>query len=180
MNGTFGFLSASRLLALALTWIFIPTIAESSEANQGASDVFSLLKEESVSTALRREQPISQAPSNVYVITAEDIRHSGAVDVPTLLRRIPGIEVMQVTGADFNVSVRGNNQLFANKLLVLVDGRSVYIDVQGFVFWKGLPITLPEIKQIEVIKGPIAALYGFNAYDGVINIITKTPDEMKG
>lgn len=180
VNGTFGFLSASRLLALALTWMLIPAVAESVEDGQGASDVFSLLKEESVSTALRREQPISQAPSNVYVITAEDIRHSGAVDVPTLLRRIPGIEVMQVTGADFNVSVRGNNQLFANKLLVLVDGRSVYIDVQGFVFWKGLPITLPEIKQIEVIKGPIAALYGFNAYDGVINIITKTPDEMKG
>ncbi|CUQ66909.1 putative TonB-dependent receptor [Candidatus Nitrospira inopinata] len=170
----------ASFLALSLTSVLVSARAEPMETDHGSSDVFSLLKEESVSTALRREQPISQAPSNVYVITAEDIRHSGAVDVPTLLRRIPGIEVMQVTGADFNVSVRGNNQLFANKLLVLVDGRSVYIDVQGFVFWKGLPITLPEIKQIEVIKGPIAALYGFNAYDGVINIITKTPDEMKG
>lgn len=167
-------------LALSLTSLLISARAESTETDHGSSDVFSLLKEESVSTALRREQPISQAPSNVYVITAEDIRHSGAVDVPTLLRRIPGIEVMQVTGAEFNVSARGNNQLFANKLLVLVDGRSVYIDVQGFVFWKGLPITLPEIKQIEVIKGPIAALYGFNAYDGVVNIITKAPEEMKG
>ncbi|MCP9451209.1 MAG: TonB-dependent receptor [Nitrospira sp.] len=180
MNKTLGFLSISRLFALVLAAMLLSTPAESADEQQGASDVFSLLKEESVSTALRREQPISQAPSNVYVITAEDIRHSGAIDVPTLLRRIPGIEVMQVTGADFNVSVRGNNQLFANKLLVLVDGRSVYIDVQGFVFWKGLPITLPEIKQIEVIKGPIAALYGFNAYDGVVNIITKTPDELKG
>jgi iron complex outermembrane receptor protein len=142
--------------------------------------VFSFIEEETVSTAIRREQPISQAPSNVYVITAEDIRQSGAPDVPTILRRIPGLEVMQVTGADFNVSVRGNNQLFANKMLVLIDGRSVYIDVQGFVFWKGLPITLPEIKQIEVIKGPVAALYGFNAFDGVVNIITKPPEEMKG
>ncbi|MDH5639819.1 MAG: TonB-dependent receptor [Nitrospira sp.] len=123
---------------------------------------------------------MSQAPSNVYVITAEDIRQSGAPDVPTILRRIPGLEVMQVTGADFNVSVRGNNQLFANKMLVLVDGRSVYIDVQGFVFWKGLPVTLPEIKQIEVIKGPVSALYGFNAFDGVVNIITKSPEDMKG
>jgi len=114
------------------------------------------------------------------VITAEDIRQSGAPDVPTILRRIPGLEVMQVTGADFNVSVRGNNQLFANKMLVLVDGRSVYIDVQGFVFWKGLPVTLPEIKQIEVIKGPVSALYGFNAFDGVVNIITKSPEDMKG
>ncbi|HXV68182.1 MAG TPA: TonB-dependent receptor plug domain-containing protein, partial [Nitrospira sp.] len=63
---------------------------------------------------------------------------------------------------------------------MLVDGRSLYIDMQGFVFWKGLPVTLTEIKQIEVIKGPIAALYGFNAFDGVVNIITKSPEEMKG
>jgi len=169
---------------LAFTpWLLAPpllAIAESPEDGEDSSSVFSLLQEETVSTAIRREQPISQAPSNVYVITAEDIRQSGAPDVPTILRRIPGLEVMQITGADFNVSVRGNNQLFANKMLVLVDGRSVYIDVQGFVFWKGLPVTLPEIKQIEVIKGPVSALYGFNAFDGVVNIITKSPEEMKG
>ena len=164
-------------LASAAPALAAPEPPHSSTAQPG---VFSFIEEETVSTAIRREQPISQAPSNVYVITAEDIRQSGAPDVPTILRRIPGLEVMQVTGADFNVSVRGNNQLFANKMLVLIDGRSVYIDVQGFVFWKGLPITLPEIKQIEVIKGPVAALYGFNAFDGVVNIITKSPEEMKG
>ncbi|WP_455246159.1 TonB-dependent receptor plug domain-containing protein, partial [Petrachloros mirabilis] len=76
-------------------------------------------EEESVSVATRHEQPISQAPSNVYVITAEDIRQSGATDIPTILRRIPGIEVMQTTGAMFNVSVRGNNEIGANKLLVM-------------------------------------------------------------
>src|SRR5512145_1803059 len=96
-------------------------------------------EEETVSIASRYEQPISQAPSNVYVITDEDIRQSGATDLPTVLRRIPGLEVMQVTGADFNVSVRGDNQLNANKLLVMVDGRSIYVDVQGGVFWKLLP-----------------------------------------
>ena len=154
--------------------------SEPAKDSEGSSGVFSFIEEETVSTAIRREQPISQAPSNVYVITAEDIRQSGAPDVPTILRRIPGLEVMQISGAEFNVSARGDNQLLANKMLVLVDGRSVYIDVQGFVFWKGLPVTLPEIKQIEVIKGPIAALYGFNAYDGLVNIITKSPEEMKG
>ena len=148
--------------------------------NDEASNIFSLIEEETVSTAARREQPISQAPSNVYVITAEDIRQSGAPDIPTVLRRVPGLEVMQITGAEFNVSARGNNQSLANKMLVLVDGRSLYIDMQGFVFWKGLPIALSEIKQIEVIKGPVAALYGFNAFDGVINIITKSPEDMKG
>ena len=154
--------------------------ANPTEPTQGPTDVFSFMKEEQISSALRREQPISEAPSNVYVITDEDIRHSGAPDLPTILRRIPGLEVMQTTGAEFNVSARGDNQLLANKMLVLVDGRSLYIDLQGFVLWKGIPVTLPEIKQIEVIKGPIAALYGFNAFDGLVNIITKSPEEMDG
>lgn len=146
-----------------------------------ASEELELLKEEeTVSIATRHEQPISQAPSNVYVITDEDIRHSGATDIPTILRRVPGLDVMQVTGADFNVSARGDNQLFANKILVMVDGRSIYIDGQGLVFWKSLPITLPEIKRIEVLKGPASVVYGFNAFDGVINIITKSAQEMKG
>ncbi|MCC2643161.1 MAG: putative TonB-dependent receptor [Nitrospira sp.] len=127
-----------------------------------------------------RAELISKAPSDVYVITDEDIRHSGAIDLPTVLRRIPGIDVMQVTGADFNVSVRGDNQLQQNKMLVLVDGRSIYEDIQGQVWWKSIPITLPEIKRIEVLKGPASVLYGFNAFDGVINIITKSPQEMKG
>jgi outer membrane receptor protein involved in Fe transport len=87
---------------------------------------------------------------------------------------------MQVTGADFNVSARGDNQLFANKILVMVDGRSIYIDGQGLVFWKSLPVTLPEIKRIEVLKGPASVVYGFNAFDGVINIITKSAQDMKG
>ncbi|MBX3301369.1 MAG: TonB-dependent receptor [Nitrospira sp.] len=138
------------------------------------------LREETVSIAARHEQPISEAPSNVYVITDDDIRRSGATDLPTVLRRIPGLEVMQVTGADFNVSVRGDNQLVSNKLLVMVDGRSIYVDVQGSVFWKAIPVTLPEIKRIEVQKGPASVLYGFNAFDGIINIITKSPEEMKG
>ena len=144
-------------------------------------DAMELIKEEeSVSIASRYEQPISQAPSNVYVITDEDIRHSGATDIPAILRRIPGMEVMQMSGADFNVSMRGNNQPLANKLLVMVDGRSIYLDVQGSLFWKAIPVTLPEIKRIEVLKGPASAVYGFNAFDGVINIITKSAQEMKG
>ena len=137
-------------------------------------------EEETVSIASRYEQPISQAPANVYVITDEDIRQSGATDLPTVLRRVPGLEVMQMSGADFNVSARGNNQPFANKMLVLVDGRSIYVDVQGVTFWKAIPVTLPEIKRIEILKGPASSIYGFNAFDGIINIITKSPEEMKG
>ena len=150
------------------------------DAERPIQELELLKEEESVSIASRYEQPISKAPSNVYVITDEDIRHSGATDIPTVLRRIPGIEVMQVTGADINVSVRGDNQLQSNKLLVMVDGRSIYNDGQGEMKWKMLPVTLPEIKRIEVMKGPGSVIYGFNAFDGVINIITKSPGEMKG
>ncbi|MDH5585463.1 MAG: TonB-dependent receptor, partial [Nitrospirota bacterium] len=136
------------------------------------------LKEETIGIAALHEQPISDSPANVYVITEEDIRRSGAIDIPTLLRRIPGLEVMQTTGADFNVSMRGDNQLTANKLLVQIDGRS--ISTQVLPPWELLPVSLLEIKRIEVLKGPAGATHGFNAFDGVINIITKDPDEMKG
>lgn len=150
------------------------------EPSEQMIDDLRFLQEETVSIAVLHEQPISEAPSNVYVITDEDIRHSGATDLPTVLRRVPGMEVIQMTTADFNVSVRGDNQPRANKLLVLIDGRSIYEDIQGEVFWKMIPVTLPEIKKIEVLKGPASAVYGFNAFDGVINIITKSPKEMKG
>ena len=153
----------------------------STQPDQVSIPELELIKEEeTVSIASRYEQPISEAPSDVYVITDEDIRQSGAPDLPTVLRRVPGIEVMQTTGAEFNVSARGDNQLLANKMLVMVDGRSIFVDAHGQVYWKAIPVTLPEIKRIEVLKGPASAVYGFNAFDGVINIITKSPEEMKG
>jgi len=173
------------------TWIIAAVVAAAfaihvsegragAEAQGGMAEELLLLKEETVSIAARHEQPISQAPSDVYVITDEDIRQSGAPDLPTVLRRVPGIEVMQMSGAEFNVSTRGDNQTDANKMLVMVDGRSIYGDIQGTVFWKAIPVTLPEIKRIEVLIGPASVLYGFNAFDGIINIITKSPEEMKG
>lgn len=126
------------------------------------SEELELLKEEeTVSIATRHEQPISQAPSNVYVITDEDIRHSGATDIPTILRRVPGLDVMQVTGADFNVSARGDNQLFANKILVMVDGRSIYIDGQGLAFWKSLSGHPPRSLTHPGMKYLLLPVYGF-------------------
>lgn len=174
--------TASILFTVGLALLpYQPVRAEEPKQSQ-TQDILQILKEEDVSIAigLGREQPISKAPSNVYVVTDEDIRRSGAKDLPTIIRRIPGIEVIQMTGADFNVSARGDNQLRQNKMLVMVDGRSIYLDAQGEVLWKMIPVTLPEIKRIEVLKGPASVLYGFNAFDGIINIITKSADEMKG
>lgn len=169
---------SSPLLCWAEPSLPIPRASSSTEQQLQEEALY--LKEETVSIASRYEQPISRAPSDVYVITDEDIRLSGATDIPTLLRQVPGMEVMQMNAVDFNVSVRGNNQLVANKLLVMVDGRSIYLDQAGLVFWKQLPVALIEIKKIEVLKGPASAVYGFNAFDGVVNIITKSPEEMKG
>jgi len=150
------------------------------KAEKRSLPVLEILEDQQVSIADLHEVPITKASGNVYVITDEDIRHSGATDLPTVLRRIPGMEVVQMTGANYDVSVRGDNQSRANKLLVLLDGRSIYEDMQAEVIWKMIPVTLPEIKRIEVLKGPASAIYGFNAFDGVINIITKSPEEMKG
>lgn len=174
--------SFSTRFLLSVTLFAIPhPLAAAEGSSTGLPAELELLKqEESVSVASRQEQRISEAPANVYVITDEDILRSGVTDLPTILRRIPGMEVTQMNGADFNVSVRGDNQVAANKLLVMVDGRSIYIDAQGIVLWKLLPVTLSEIKRIEVLKGPASVLYGFNAFDGIINIITKSPEEMKG
>lgn len=157
-----------------------PIARTSSTAEQQFRDEARYVEEETVSIASRYEQPISTAPSDVYVITDDDVRNSGATDLPTLLRQVPGMEVMQMNSVDFNVSVRGNNQLSADKLLVLIDGRSIYVDQSGQVLWKFLPVSLTEIKRIEVLKGPASAVYGFNAFDGVVSIITKSPEEMKG
>lgn len=133
-----------------------------------------------VVTAARKEQPITEAPSAITVITAQDIRESGAVSIPDILRTVPGIEVMRVTASNANVNARGFNQLMSNKMLVMVDGRSVYLDFYGIVRWDNFTFPLEEIKKIEVIRGPGSTLYGANAFSGVINIITKSPAELEG
>ncbi len=174
----FSFWSLNTLAIPTPAWASSPPSAIGS--NTSMQDDLALLREETVSIAIAHEQPISEAPSNVYVITEDDIHLSGATDIPTILRKIPGMEVIQMTGAHLDVGVRGDNQPTANKLLVLVDGRSIYRDDQGDVFGRVLPISLEEIKKIEVLKGPASVLYGFNAFDGVINIITKRPHEIPG
>ncbi|MBU8900419.1 TonB-dependent receptor [Corallococcus sp. M34] len=131
--------------------------------------------EERVVTASRRAQSSLEAPNATTVITAEDIRLSGATSLSELMRRVPGADVMTLGVGSANVSLRGFNQRIANKVLVLVDGRTEYQDFLGLTLWSTLPIGLDEIERIEVIRGPGSALYGANAMLGVINIITQAP-----
>lgn len=131
--------------------------------------------EETVVTASRRAQSTLEAPNATTIITAEEIRLSGATNLPELLRRVPGAEVMAMGVSSHNVSFRGFNQRVSNKVLVLLDGRTEYQDFLGGTVWPAIPIGLEEIERIEVIRGPGSAIYGANAMLGVINIITRAP-----
>ncbi len=117
----------------------------------------------------------SDTPVNMEILTAEDIRRSGAVDIPGVLRGLAGIDLWRFSPYFADVSVRGYNQPFASRLLTLINGRQVYVDILGWTPWSAMPVELDQIRQIEVIKGPSSALYGFNAVGGVINIITYGP-----
>jgi len=133
-----------------------------------------------VVTATKREQPITEVPVAVSVITSEEIRKSGAINIPQLLRRIPGVDVSYDCVSQYDVTIRGFNHSLAPHLLVMIDGLSVYHDFFGMVTWDWLPITMDEIERIEIVKSPISCLYGANAFSGVINIITKSPERAKG
>ena len=127
------------------------------------------------SSATGRPQLASEAPANIEIITQDDIRRSGATTIPDALEFLPGVYVRRYGIADVDVGIRGYDQPYNPRLLVLVNGREVYEQAYGDVPWSEIPVQLEEIRQIEVIKGPNSALYGFNAVSGVINIITYDP-----
>lgn len=128
----------------------------------------------------KKEQKLSQVAGAVYVITREQIERSGLTSVPELLRLAPGVDVGQANGNQWSVSIRGTEGVYTNKLLVLIDGRSIYSPVFSGVYWDlGMPL-LDEIERIEVIRGPGATIWGANAVLGVINIITKNTRDTHG
>ncbi|MCK4342479.1 MAG: TonB-dependent receptor [Phycisphaerae bacterium] len=133
-----------------------------------------------VVTAARREQKITTVPYAVSVITAEDIRRSGARSIPDALRLVPGMDVADLSYGNFAVSPRGFHGQRANKTLVLVDGRQIFDSVMGGTVWGLWPFQLEDIKRIEVIRGPGGVTWGANAVNGVINIITKDPKDQQG
>jgi iron complex outermembrane receptor protein len=133
-----------------------------------------------ITSAARKEQRLGDVAAAVYVITQEDIRRSGMTTVPELFRLVPGMQVAQINSNKWAVAVRGFNNLFGEKLLVLVDGRAVYDRLNSGVFWESLDIPLDLIERIEVIRGPGGATWGANAMNGVINIVTKSAADTAG
>jgi outer membrane receptor protein involved in Fe transport len=133
-----------------------------------------------VVTASRQEELLLNAPATMTVLGEDVIGKAPVQSVTDLLRLVPGLNTVQSSARDVNVTSRGATGTLADSMLVLLDGRSIYQDFFGFVAWDFLPIDMVEIKQIEVIRGPASAVWGANAMTGVINIITKTPREMQG
>lgn len=133
-----------------------------------------------VTSVARQAQPLAQAAAAVFVLSEEDIRRSGVTTIPEALRMVPGLQVARIDAHRWAISSRGFNSEFANKLLVLIDGRSVYTPLYSGVFWDMQDTVLEDIDRIEVIRGPGAALWGANAVNGVINIITKKAKDTQG
>ena len=133
-----------------------------------------------ITTVGKRQQRMSQIPAAVYVITQEEIRRSGAINIPDALRLVPGVEVAQIDDSNWAISIRGFNYRSSNKLLVLIDGRAVYYPTYSNVFWDVQDTLMEDIERIEVIRGPGASLWGANAVNGVINIVTKHASSTEG
>jgi iron complex outermembrane receptor protein len=133
-----------------------------------------------ITSASRKEEKLMEAPAAVYVIGWDEIRRSGATSIPEALRLAPGVEVARVGSHSWAISIRGFTGDLSNKLLVLIDGRSVYSPLYAGVFWDVQDILLEDIDRIEVVAGPGGTMWGANAVNGVINIITRSSKETRG
>lgn len=133
-----------------------------------------------VTSVSKEPQKLSDSAAAIFVITQEDIRRSGATSIPEVLRLAPGVHVARIDTSKWSISIRGFNSRFSNKLLVLIDGRSVYSPLYSGVYWDVQDTMLEDIERIEVIRGPGATLWGANAVNGVINIITGNSFDTQG
>ena len=171
------------VLATGAACLALPSIA----AAGGQADLADLSIEElaniQVMSVSKRPERLQDAPAAVFVITADDIRRSGADTLPEALRLAPNLHVARINGYGYSISARGMNSgasVLSNKLLVLVDGRSVYTPLFSGVFWDAQEVLLEDVERIEVVSGPGGVLWGLNAVNGVINITTRSARDTQG
>ncbi|HEV7427606.1 MAG TPA: TonB-dependent receptor [Thermoanaerobaculia bacterium] len=171
-------------LFCALTSQSLSAQQERPGAVEPASDLANLdlkaLMNLEITSVSRRAEPLSGAAASIFVITGDEIRRSGATNLPEALRLAPTLDVVQVNAGGYTVSARGLINSAANKLLVLIDGRSVYSPLFSGVFWDVQDVVLEDVDRIEVISGPGGTLWGTNAVNGVINIITRSAKTTHG
>ncbi|WP_207188571.1 TonB-dependent receptor plug domain-containing protein [Thiocystis minor] len=168
----------------AATLIGIILLLAGVTAARGDGDLTELSIEElldvKVTSVGKKTQSLSDAAAAVFVVSNEDIRRSGATSIPDALRMVPGLQVKRLDANKWAISARGFSGRFANKLLVLIDGRTIYTPSFSGVYWENQDAMLADVERIEVIRGPGATLWGANAVNGVINIITKSAAETQG
>ncbi len=171
--------TALRIPALVCMAALITTQAKAQGIDY--SSYQELFGEPVTASANGSPQRQSEVALNMEILTAEEIKRTGARTIPEILRFVPGVDVRRHTFGQAEVGIRGYNQGSSERILVLVNGRQVYTDFFGLVVWDNIPVEIGEIKQIEVVKGPNTALFGFNAVSGVVNIITYNPlyDDVK-
>ena len=175
MRGTSGFTGFRLVAAGLLSW------ACSAHAQ---TDLASLSLEELsdvvITSVSRQEERLSDAAASVYVISAADIRRSGARSIPEALRLAPNLQVARVDARNYAITARGFNSPLENKLLVLIDGRSIYSPLFSGVFWDAQDVVMEDIERIEVISGPGATIWGANAVNGIINVLTRSARDSHG
>lgn len=180
-------LSWALILFAALLFCLSPAVSRAQEESQPTSataeDLASLslesLMDIRITSVSRKAEKLFDATSAVYVITQEDIQRSGSTNIPEALRLVPGIQVAQVDASNWAISSRGFNDVYANKLLVILDGRSMYTPLFSGVYWDTLDVVMEDIDRIEVVRGPGATMWGANAVNGVINVVTKPAGETR-
>jgi len=168
------------LLLFLSTAIPLQGATANSDMKRLLSMDFDQLMDMEVTSVAKKPQRLADAPAAVQVITAEDIRRSGATSIPEALRLAPGVHVAHIDGNKWAVGIRGMNARWAGQLLVLMDGRTLYSPLYSGVYWENQDTLLEDIERIEVVRGPGGTLWGANAVNGVINIITKSAADTQG
>ncbi len=182
--------SLRRAYTLVVWLIFLPILLNGNLAfarSPSASDGVSLkqlsleqLGDVEVTTASKEPEEVWRTPDAIFVITQEDIRRSGATSIPEVLRLAPGVEVARIDSDHWSVGIRGFGSQFSKSVLVLIDGRSVYSPLFSGVYWNVQDTLLEDVDRIEVIRGPGGTIWGANAVNGIINIITKSAKDTHG
>src|SRR6266446_10040589 len=171
-----------------LLWLTVTdqmTRAQATQSNQNPPANLKQLSLEQlgnveVTTASKEPEQVWRTPAAIYVITQEDIRRSGATSIPEVLRLVPGVEVARIDSSKWSIGVRGFGSRLSRSVLVLIDGRSVYTPLFAGTYWEVQDLLLEDIDRIEVIRGPGGTLWGANAFNGIINIITKNARVTQG
>ena len=170
-----------KLISLALAACILPAAQAGAQSTSALKNLsVDELLDLRVTSVSKRSEPLSDAAASIFVLTADTIRRSGATTLTEALRLAPNLQVARIDTVQYAISGRGFNNAIGNKLLVLVDGRTVYTPLYSGVFWDQQDVMLEDVDRIEIITGPGATLWGANAVNGVINVITRSASDTTG